>query len=397
MKILLVVNTLPPTDVSGVGEQVLRLAEGLESQGHQVELLGRGRGGARGPKILFPVTVIQPFLRACWDFQPDLVQVHESDGAFAALALKTVAATLESEPRLVALLQVSYLEEIRAVRTIRWNSRELGSPSAREWIFRWIKGPIQLALGCLSGWLSDLVLAPSRQTAHELERGYRVSKVAVLPNVTSALAISTASEIDGVPDRDFLLFVGRLRIRKGVEILLHAMAAQREQDPDTFTNLVIVGDGEHRQRLESIATSLHLQDRVHFVGRKAREEVAAIMSQASALVVPSLYEGMPLVILEAMSRGLPIVASRVSGIPEVVIDGESGWLVEPEDVGQLKRALESVASSRSEARRRGEAGRAWVETEANPQMAARKWLDLVTGLWPSLAPTDQRREEGGDR
>ena len=394
MKILLVVNTLPPSDVSGVGEQVLQLADGLQAQGHRVELLGRGKDGARGPKILFPLTVVMPFLKAVRNFQPDLVQVHESDGAMAALALKTISATLDSNPRLVALLQVSYLEEIQAVRTIRWSGQELGSPSAQEWMFRWVKGPLQFVLGCLTVWLADLVLAPSIQTAHELERDYRVSDVNVLPNVTSALSASPVTDLDCVPEGDFFLFVGRLRIRKGVEILLHAMAAHRDQDPDTITPLVVVGDGEHRERLESTTRDLNLQNRVFFVGRRGREEIAEIMSRASALVVPSLYEGMPLVILEAMSRGLPIVASRVSGIPEVVVDGESGWLVEPENVDQLAEALESVAGSRGEARRRGEAGRSWVSCEANPQAAAKRWLNLVTGSWPSLALTDQRREKG---
>jgi glycosyltransferase involved in cell wall biosynthesis len=397
MRILFVVNTLPPSDVSGVGEQVLQLAEGLKAQGHRVEILGRGKTGASGPKILFPLMIVRPFLEACRNFRPDLVQVHESDGAFAALALKTVSAILDSNPRLVALLQVSYLKEIQAVRTIRWNGQQLGSPSANEWIFRWFKGPLQFVLGCLTGWLADLVLAPSIRTAGELERDYRLSNVRVLPNVTSSLARSEVPKLDGFPARDFLLFVGRLRIRKGVEILLHAMTTGGDKDPETLSTLVIVGDGEHRESLELKVRDLHLQDRVIFVGRRSREEIAEFMSRASALVVPSIYEGMPLVILEAMSRGLPIVASRVSGIPEVVVDGESGWLVEPENVDQLARALDSLSSSRSEARRRGQAGQSWVSREANPRMAARRWVSLVSGFWPSLAQTDRMREEGSDR
>jgi len=109
-----------------------------------------------------------------------------------------------------------------------------------------------------------------------------------------------------------------------------------------------------------------------------------LMSNASALVVPSLYEGMPLVILEAMRRSLPIVASRVSGIPEVVEDGRSGWLVAPENVMDLVDALTSVVGSPQEARRRGEIGRKWVEAEANPTRLAERWTDLVGQTWPNL-------------
>jgi glycosyltransferase involved in cell wall biosynthesis len=88
---------------------------------------------------------------------------------------------------------------------------------------------------------------------------------------------------------------------------------------------------------------------------------------------------MPLVILEAMAAGLPVVASRVSGIPEVVEDGERGWLVPPEDVEALVEALEEALADPGEAHRRGQSGRRWVEAAANPVEAARQWLALVEG------------------
>jgi glycosyltransferase involved in cell wall biosynthesis len=383
MRVLLVVNTLPPADVSGVGEQVLQLADGLRSLSHQVEILGRGQDGARGPKIFFPLMVIYPFLRTCRQFQPDVVQVHESDGALAALALKTISAILDPQPKLMALLQVSYLEEIRAVRAIRWQGRTLGSPSLREWVFRWCKAPIHVGLGSLTGWLADLVLAPSRQTALELEHDYRLSGVRVLPNATSSIVDFDGSSAEKYPEQGYILFVGRLRIRKGVEVLLHAIAEVVRKGREI--SLVIVGDGEHRNRLETISQALGLEAQVRFVGQRARGEIAELMSNASALVVPSLYEGMPLVVLEAMRHSLPIVASRVSGIPEVVEDGSSGWLVAPENVIDLVDALISVIASPQEARRRGEIGRRWVEAEANPIRLAEKWTDLVGHTWPKLS------------
>ena len=95
------------------------------------------------------------------------------------------------------------------------------------------------------------------------------------------------------------------------------------------------------------------------------------------MVVPSIYEGMPLVILEAMAAGLPVVASRVSGIPEVVRDGDSGWLVTPQDIGELVWALQEGLEDPEEARRRGRVGRALVESAATPDEAARQWISLV--------------------
>lgn len=373
MRILFVVNTLPNTDISGVGEQVVQLATGLRQIGHEVRILGRGAEGASGPKLLFPMTVVPAACRVCREFRPHVVQVHESDGALVALAVRITQATSSPSPRLVALQQVSYLEEIRAVRPLRSGDLVLGRPGRTEWMFRWFKAPIQVVFGCLTTWLADRRLAPSRQTAEEIERDYRVDRVAVLPNVTGGRAVEEGFRPETVGGD--LLFVGRLRIRKGVEVLLHAVDELRRRRPDV--HLRIVGSGEHQERLEDVARKLGLDSFVEFLGACEPQVIPSLMAGARALVVPSIYEGMPLVILEAMAAGLPVIASRVSGIPEVVRDGESGWLVPPEDIGALVAALEEALESPAEARRRGLVGRSLVESAATPEEAARRWLRLV--------------------
>jgi glycosyltransferase involved in cell wall biosynthesis len=375
MRILLVANTLPPTDLSGVGEQVLQLCRGLAARGHEVRILGRGPGGARGPKLLFPLAIVIPFIREVRLFQPNVVQVHESDGALAALALKTLGSTLTPEPMLTALLQVSYWQEFRAVRSIRHRGRVLGRPGWREWGFRWLKAPLQIVLGWLTAWLADRVLAPSEITAGELRRDYAVWRVSVVPNSTEP----ADQESEAVPvarHGSTALFVGRLRVRKGLEVALHAMASLDSSEFEP--RLVIAGDGEHRSRLERIARELELGDRARFLGRQSREEVQNLMNSAAVLVVPSLYEGMPLVILEAMQRGLAVIASVVSGIPEVVVDGETGWLVPCEDPVALAEALEAAFGDPVEARRRGAAGRDRLEREYAPDKVARLWEAAVS-------------------
>lgn len=145
MRILLIANTLPPRDLSGVGEQVLQLAAGLTALGHQVEILGRkssDRDGAPGPKILFPLTIVPATFRALRRFQPEVVQVHESDGALAASAVLWARGRLGRRRLLVALLQVSYVEEKKAVRPLVAAGREIGWPGAVERRFRWLKAPI---------------------------------------------------------------------------------------------------------------------------------------------------------------------------------------------------------------------------------------------------------------
>jgi glycosyltransferase involved in cell wall biosynthesis len=369
MRVLLIANTLPPRDVSGVGEQVLQLAAGLREHGDEVAVLGRGPG----PKVLFPLLVVPAAWRALRRFRPHVVQVHESDGALAALLVAVTGALLTPRPLLVALLQVSYVEELRAVRSLRANGRVLGRPGAVEMRFRWLKAPLQILLGRLTAWVADLVLAPSAATAAEIRRDYRIEDVGVIPNVTGGLAVEPEVGLEGEPG--YLLFVGRLRIRKGVEVLLEALSDLRSRHPAAI--LRIAGDGEHRRRLERRAAELGLGEVVVFLGTCDARRVRGLLAGAAALVVPSIYEGMPLVVLEAMAAGVPVVASAVSGIPEVVVDGETGWLVPPEDPRSLAGALEAVLRRPEEARRRGEAGRRRVDERFRPSVAAARWRQIV--------------------
>ncbi|HWM90970.1 MAG TPA: glycosyltransferase family 4 protein [Thermoanaerobaculia bacterium] len=366
-RVLLVANTLPPRDVSGVGEQVLQLAAGLRQAGCEVEVLGRGPGQVGGPKVLFPLFAVPAVWRALRRFRPHVVQVHESDGGLAALLVRALAPRLDPRldriPLLVALLQVSYVEELRAVRPLVADGRVLGRPGGVERRFRWLKAPLQIALGRLTARAADLVLAPSAATAAELRRDYKVRDAAVVPNVTGGLAVESVS-VEEPPG--YLLFVGRLRIRKGVEVLLEAMPPG--------ARLLIAGDGEHRAALES---RVGAGPDVKFLGRCDAGRVRGLLRGAAALVVPSIYEGMPLVILEAMESGVPVVASRVSGIPEVVEDGLTGWLVPPEDPPALAAALGEVLDRPDEARRRGEAGRRRVDERFRPEHAATAWKRAV--------------------
>jgi glycosyltransferase involved in cell wall biosynthesis len=376
MRVLLIANTLPPRDVSGVGEQVLQLAAGLRELGDEVEVLGRGPGGAAGPKVLFPLTIVPAAWRALRRFRPHVVQVHESDGALAALLVRAARSLFEPRPLLAALLQVSYVEELRAVRPLAADGKVLGRPGSVEIRFRRFKAPFQILLGLITARAADLALAPSEATAAEIRRDYRVEEVGVIPNVTGGLDIAPAApagSVEGEPG--YLLFVGRLRIRKGVEVLLEALRELRGGHPGA--RLRIAGDGEHRAALERRADELGLREAVSFLGSCDGARVRTLLRGAAALAVPSIYEGMPLVVLEAMDAGVPVVASAVSGIPEVVVGGETGWLVPPEDPEALAGALAEVLGDSAEARRRGEAGRRRVEERYRPARAAADWRTLM--------------------
>jgi glycosyltransferase involved in cell wall biosynthesis len=135
-----------------------------------------------------------------------------------------------------------------------------------------------------------------------------------------------------------VVFLGRVVRAKGVETLVEA--ASRLRTPGA--QVVLVGDGPERQRVERLARRLGVADRVHVTGFLGHEHIPAVLATARLLVLPSLYEELGTVLIEAMQAGVPVVASRVGGIPETVEDGVSGLLVAPRDARGLAAAIDAV-------------------------------------------------------
>lgn len=151
-------------------------------------------------------------------------------------------------------------------------------------------------------------------------------------------------------------FVGRLTDQKGVEYLLRA--AKLLSSTSDKLRFVIVGDGDLRPELESIATELQLAN-VIFTG--FQRDVYPYLQMFDIFVLPSLWEGLPVSVLEAMACSKPVIATRVSGTPEVVQDGVTGFLVEPKDVEGLKTNLEVLIQKPELRRQMGKAGRERIE------------------------------------
>jgi glycosyltransferase involved in cell wall biosynthesis len=147
-----------------------------------------------------------------------------------------------------------------------------------------------------------------------------------------------------------VLFVGRLASQKGV----HALVATAALIKDPSAQVLLVGDGPERKALEREARRLGVGDRVRFLGFLAHERLPAAMANADLLVLPSVYEELGTVLLEAMWAGLPIVASRTGGIPDVIEDGVNGLLVPPGDPEALASAIDCVLADRAFAYRLSE-------------------------------------------
>jgi len=134
-------------------------------------------------------------------------------------------------------------------------------------------------------------------------------------------------------DEDICMFVGSLRPVKGVAYLIEAMKIIA--DKNTNTRLFIVGDGEERKYLENRSRDLDIGRYVNFVGQVPNEEVPWYMVSADIFILPSLSEGFPVAVLEAMASGLPVITTNLRALHEFVNDGENGLLAEPKNPEQI--------------------------------------------------------------
>jgi len=382
MRVLSISNTYPPGALSGVGTLVQELSRALAAAGHEPVVWTRRATRAEDPfvvglgggKLLFPLAAGWKLLTGGRAARFDAVHVHESDGvaALAALALLRLFRSPRGRARRVATLQVSYREERWTTRPVRDRGEEVSRPSAAERRFARWRAPLLAWAGRLTARLADVVVAPSRQTARELERDYGARRVKVIPN-----GVPAAPPRDVAPAAPVVLYAGRFRARKAVTVLVRAFAQVVAALP--AARLVLAGDGEDRAAVEGEVRRLGLGGRVELLGTVTREEVARRLREAAVFCLPSIYEGLPLAILEAMAAGVPVVATAVSGNPDAIVDGESGWLVPAEDSAALASALIHALSDPAEARRRAAAASARFAERFEIGVVARRYLELLAG------------------
>ncbi len=175
--------------------------------------------------------------------------------------------------------------------------------------------------------------------------------------------------------------VGTLHEVKGQAVLVEAVAALAAAGVDVRCRLV--GDGPDRAMLERLVAARNLSDRVTFEGRRTHAQVLEIMAAAAVVAAPSVRardgkrEGIPVVLMEAMALGRPVVASRLSGIPELVRDGENGLLAAPGDPADLATALRRLADDPALGERLGRAARATIVDDFDLLTNASRLLRLI--------------------
>ena len=232
--------------------------------------------------------------------------------------------------------------------------------------------------------------------------GLDPDRLVVIPNGVDPAPFDRAGVVDrasiGVPPGATLaLYVGRLAPQKGLVTLLDAASEVTRARADW--HLVLAGDGPDRDALDArIGADPALSGRVHRLGR--RDDVAGLMKAADLLVLPSIWEGMPNVVLEAMAARLAVVGTAVEGTEDLVVPGRTGWLVPPGEASPLAQALIEAAEDPARLRWFGDEARVRVEAEFTPARVVesyqRLWAGVLGLAWPppNLLLTD--RAEMGD-
>ncbi len=373
---------------------VFHLIYSLETGGAEVDLLAKSRvlvqthgysitigcllkrgeldvqAEAAGIRVLGPLmcgkrdaSVIPRLVRLIRDGRYDVVHTH----MFASNMLGRLAATLAGVPVVISTVQLI------ADREAWW----------------------EILVDLLLQHRTDTMVASSQAVRQSfIQRGIRPAKIAVIHNsvdlarfeaVDWEAARRATRRAFGWDESHFVLgTVARLERVKGLDRLIEAAKMVVEAIPQA--RVLVVGDGPQRKDLLSQVHHLELREHCIFAG--LRSDVPQILPAFDLFVLPSLSEALGIAAIEALASGVPVVASRVDGVPEVVIHGETGLLVPPGDAVQLAQAILHVAANPAEARQWAERGQERVRLMFDVDRLA----DAQAGLYQHFL--EQKRRKG---
>jgi glycosyltransferase involved in cell wall biosynthesis len=347
------------------------LRQDIEQLGIKVELLP----GRRYSIVALPFFIID--MIRIWKSLAALVRKHNIDVVQTHI--------LRSLDFLVLLLR--YNTDLRVVLwTFHNASFELTADKLPR--YKWLRAPknyshrllYRLASRLVGGFIavSDKVEKAMLQTIGPIQ-----DKITVICNGVDVKRYHRPVDKIGVRDQlglkadaDLISVVATLKEQKGHRYLVEALPSIVPQHPDL--HVLFIGDGELREELQAQVERLNLGDHVHFLGN--RSDVPELLAASDLFVLPSLWEGLPMALLEAMASGLPIVATEVSGTVQAMIPNETGILVPPGDAQQLAQAIEQLFSDPAQAQAMGAAARRRVQEEFSAQKQADEHLALYRHL-----------------
>jgi alpha-maltose-1-phosphate synthase len=373
MKICMVTSApFPPEE--GIGYYVYNLSKKLIEKGHKVTIITRGSINKSTQEVLDEIDIIRGTFIPIYPFY---IQIH---GIFVNKIFKT----LESEFDIVHIhspLSPSIQTSLPIIATIHTptltDTRSIEEKDFRAMIeklmSRFVSYPIELKLLKQA----DIITAVANSVAYELhEYGLNPNDVIVVGNGVDEEIFTPM--INKTQER-YILYTGRLSHRKGLFDLIECGKYICKKYPDV--SFVIPGKGILLNKLKTQVEKIGLKDKFKFLGFVDRIKLIQLYQNAAVYVMPSHYEGLPTVLLEAMSCGLPVVATSVSGNLDVLSSGENGILIPPKSPEKMAYAISLLLDDESLRKKVGSNARKTIEEHYSWEVITNKFLKCYQSLF----------------
>lgn len=378
MNVLFLTHNFPRTEGDAAGSFLLRLAKALKAEGVTVHAIAPAGPGLPSTDTIEGIS-IERFRYAPRKFEKL---------AYTGNMAQDVASSWSARLALLSFLGADFVQAVRARRSF-----EPDLIHAHWWfpngvVGTWLKGLTHRPLiTTLHG--TDVRLARSVGVAkplfrHVMQHSTRVTAVSRWladetqkvvscdrPTVAPMPVATDLFSPGGTRTPGRLLFVGRVNTQKGIDHLLRAVSKMKTQ-----ATLDVVGDGPGKAAMMQLATDLGISGRVNWIGQLKQPQLVEYYRSASAMVVPSIDEGLGLAAVEALLCETPVVAFNSGGLTDVVRDGQTGVLVPPGDIEALARSLDDILASEERSRTLGVAGRIYALATFAPESVARKYADI---------------------
>jgi glycosyltransferase involved in cell wall biosynthesis len=284
-----------------------------------------------------------------------------------------------------------YKADLYALAAARRNRVGLLATS-HNWPSKLLSMRVYAVLDRLALRTFDKVIVVSDVVADILRRsGVAAEKVALIPNGVDLERFQSAGPKlrteNGFGDNPVVGFVGRLVPDKGGALLVRAAQQVLAMRPNA--TFVLVGEGPAHEEWKALAGELGINDQVIFAG--VRDDMPEVYASFDMVVLPSLIEALPMCLLEAMAAGRPVIATRVGAVPRLVVDGQTGLLLEPGDVSSLAQAVLRLLENPDMACQLGENGRAHVAQHFSAEVMAKSYIGMYEQVLVSRGDRTQKQ------
>jgi len=378
MNVLFLTHSFPRSEGDAAGSFILRLAVALRGEDVNVRVVAPAAAGLPASEEIEGVSVER------FRYAPRRYEKLAYTGHMA----NDVATSWTAKFALVGFLGSDFVHAVRARRTFEpeivhahwWFPNGV----VGTWVARLAGLPLVTTLHGTDVRLARSVGVAKPLFGHVLEHSAAVTTVsrwlkdeteALVPGVHPTVApMPVATDLfrpGGSRESQRLLFVGRLSAQKGIEHLLHALIAMKSK-----ASLDVVGDGPNRPALEQLAQQLGIGERIRWHGQLSHPDLPRFYQRATAVVVPSIDEGLGLVAVEALLCETPVVAFDSGGLSDVIQHEKTGVLVKPGDRAALASALDDLLARDGRGSDLGRAGRLYALSAFAPESVARRYAGI---------------------